>query len=325
MPTRPASSPRRAAPAVAARRAVLAGVVHLVALAVVVGDYLRVRDRLPDPMATHFSTTAADGYSAAGSFPAVVVPLLLVTGALMVFTVQRTSGRVATGAACAVPALLAFLLVAVVEDNAGAASAARVRMAPWQLAAAVGCAAVAGGLGALLAGRDGAVPAGGRPAGVPDRLDLRAGERAGWARTVGSPVLLGSGVTVAAAGSVLLFTAGRAAGIGCLVAGVVCLAAGALRVTADRRGLTVAPAYLPWPRLRIALSRIEEATSGPVRALSDFGGWGYRVRAGRTGVVLRSGDAVRLRLSGGGEFVVTVDDSATAAALLNALIERERR
>ncbi|GAA3029785.1 hypothetical protein GCM10020000_03060 [Streptomyces olivoverticillatus] len=59
--------------------------------------------------------------------------------------------------------------------------------------------------------------------------------------------------------------------------------------------------------------------------MRDFGGWGYRARPGASGIVLRSGDAISARLTTGSEFVVTVDDAATAAALLNTLADRERR
>ncbi|MCZ0980282.1 hypothetical protein O1L60_18300 [Streptomyces diastatochromogenes] len=59
-----------------------------------------------------------------------------------------------------------------------------------------------------------------------------------------------------------------------------------------------------------------------ISALGDFGGWGYRVRAHRTGVVVRSGEALVVRRTGGREFAVTVPDARTAAALLNTLAER---
>ena len=60
-------------------------------------------------------------------------------------------------------------------------------------------------------------------------------------------------------------------------------------------------------------------------AFSEFGGWGYRVRPGASGVVLHSGAALSVRLRGGREFVVTVADPETAAALLNGLIARAQR
>ncbi|MGO9672471.1 MAG: hypothetical protein ACLPS1_28540, partial [Streptosporangiaceae bacterium] len=55
----------------------------------------------------------------------------------------------------------------------------------------------------------------------------------------------------------------------------------------------------------------------------QWGGWGYRgsrTAFGRAAVVLRGGDAIRLRLTDGSEFAVTVDDAATGAALLTDLL-----
>ena len=62
-----------------------------------------------------------------------------------------------------------------------------------------------------------------------------------------------------------------------------------------------------------------------VSPLAEFGGWGYRVgRGGRVGVVLRTGEGLQVERSGGRSFVVTIDDAATGAALLNTLAARSR-
>ncbi|NEE44119.1 DUF1648 domain-containing protein, partial [Streptomyces sp. SID8455] len=57
---------------------------------------------------------------------------------------------------------------------------------------------------------------------------------------------------------------------------------------------------------------------------AEFGGWGYRIRPGRTGFIVRSGEAIVARQANGREFAVTVEDSATGAALLNTLVDRNR-
>ena len=62
-----------------------------------------------------------------------------------------------------------------------------------------------------------------------------------------------------------------------------------------------------------------------VSPFAEFGGWGYRVgRGGRVGIVLRSGPALQVERTGGRSLVVTVDDAATGAALLNTLAARAR-
>ncbi|QGQ19748.1 hypothetical protein GC089_11580 [Cellulomonas sp. JZ18] len=96
------------------------------------------------------------------------------------------------------------------------------------------------------------------------------------------------------------------------------------RVRVDAAGLTARSA-LGWPTLRVPLEEVEEARTVTVDPLADFGGWGYRVGAqGRVGVVLRRGEGLEVRRTGGRATVVTVDDAATAAALLNTLADRSR-
>ncbi|MEG9553842.1 DUF1648 domain-containing protein, partial [Streptomyces baarnensis] len=94
-------------------------------------------------------------------------------------------------------------------------------------------------------------------------------------------------------------------------------------VTVDRRGITVS-GLLPRPRVRVSLERMAGAESRRVNALAEYGGWGYRIRPERSGVITRSGEAIVVSLTSGREFAVTVDDSATGAALLNTLLDRQR-
>ncbi|MGA5356075.1 hypothetical protein [Streptomyces purpurascens] len=109
-----------------------------------------------------------------------------------------------------------------------------------------------------------------------------------------------------------------------LVGGVLCLGFARLYVTVGRQGLTVTPGRLPWPRIRVPLEAMACASHREVDALGDFGGWGYRIRPGASGVILRSGSTLFVRRAGGWDFAVTVDDAATAAALLNTLIDRRK-
>lgn len=93
---------------------------------------------------------------------------------------------------------------------------------------------------------------------------------------------------------------------------------------ADETGLTVRSA-LGVPRSHIPLDEMVEARATTVRCFRDFGSWGWRTALdGRTGVVLRSGDTLEVTRTGGSVFVVTVDDAATGAALLNTLGDRLR-
>ncbi|MEU4209250.1 DUF1648 domain-containing protein [Streptomyces sp. NPDC026206] len=311
------------------RRPLLLALPYLLGCATFLTAFLLRRDRLPDPMATHFSGAGhADGYTALGSFPYTALALLLVPAALFVGLAYgmrggRTRALVALGYGLA--GLIGHLLCALVLDNARAGAGEDARLGPWQLGVALAVATAAGGLGWLLAGRDAQParqPEGSGPA-VP-RLALRDGEAATWTRSVGSRPLRYGGLAAGLLGAALGPLAGWGPGAGLLVGGLVTAAFSGVRVTVDRHGLTACLPWLPRPRLRVPLARIETATSRHISALADLGGWGYRAVPGRSGVVLRSGEALVARLTTGSEFVITVDDSATAAALLNTLADRAR-
>lgn len=308
------------------RRTLVMGLPFALACAAVLTTYAALRDRLPDPLATHFPASGkADGFSGVGSFLAVAITLLAVQCSVFAVLAHRSSRglgslRLMAAFAYGVSGLLGYAFPATLFANADVPDAADVRFPMWQLAVALACALTAGGVGWLLAGADAAPAAG--PAGEPHRLPLGNGEAASWTRTVTSRVLLAAGLGLAGVGAVLAFTVSPGSGLPMAVVGVIAALLSGCRVTVDRRGLTVSPPVVRLPRLRVPLGRIEEATSRRVDAVGDFGGWGYRIRPGRRGVVLRSGDALCLRLSTGKEFVVTVDDARTAAALLNTLVDR---
>ena len=107
---------------------------------------------------------------------------------------------------------------------------------------------------------------------------------------------------------------------------LVYLAFGWIKVTVDVRGLQIRYGVLPRPVTSVPLGdirRVERIDLAPL----EWGGWGYRGSRkafGRAAVVLRSGDAIKLQLTDGSEFAVTVDDAATGAALLAGLLGQEQ-
>ncbi|MGK5545384.1 hypothetical protein ACSNOH_11720 [Streptomyces sp. URMC 127] len=326
--SRPSRSPRPGQPAAGPRAPLVVAAAHLLACAAFLTVFLTRRDRLPDPVATHFSGSGgADGFTTLGAFPYEALGMLLGAALLCTGLVYATRGqRVFVGLGCAVAGLLGALTVAVLLSNAGAETADGVRLGPQALGLAVAAAAVAAVLGVPAGGRGPAAPqpeAAAGPEAAP-RFELREGESVLWTRSAGSRPLLAGGGYLMAAGAVLVPLAGWASGLGLLAGGAVLCACFAVRVTVDRHGLTVNVLGLPRPRVRIPLDRIAEAGHRDVEPLRDLGGWGYRAVPGRSGFALRSGPAVVVRLTTGSEFVVTVDDAATAAALLAALAERAR-
>ena len=164
----------------------------------------------------------------------------------------------------------------------------------------------------------------------PTHIDLADSERAVWvgvART-GRAIVVIMVVTIVslAAGAFVCWLTAQYAAMWILFATAVLTAVLALTtleadVRVDASGVEVrGPAG--FPRSRVALNEVASATPVTVEALGEFGGWGWRRVPGAMGVVLRSGEALRVERKEGHALVVTVDGAATAAALLTALAAR---
>ncbi|MGW5424701.1 hypothetical protein [Streptomyces sp. NPDC003943] len=285
-------------------------------------------DGLPDPLATHFSGADGrpDGFTSRGVYLAVSTGLILALGAGWTLFARR---RVLWGA-WATAGFTGGIMVLALRSNLDAAQAAEARfpLALLTLAAGgAGLAALAGlGLARLVPPEP--VPPAAPAAGAP-RIELAAGEIAGWSRATGSRPLTALSVGFLLAGAAGLALAPVLGpwpylliGLVGLVVGVPGLAFSRVRVTVDRHGLTVSPTALPRPRIRIPLDEVAEAEAGTVDPMADFGGWGLRGRPHRSALVLRAGEALVVRRRSGFEFAVTVPDAGTAAALLNALAGR---
>ncbi|MDT0457431.1 DUF1648 domain-containing protein [Streptomyces sp. DSM 41527] len=324
------SAPRPSSPS-KARPWALITVLPFVAAAVVIAVvHFSVCARLPEPLATHFGGVdgQADGFTSARGFLTLTLTLLLVFGTVFGLLVrlpepsEGTPWLIAGGYSLA--AAIGLFTCGTLFANAGATDASAVRLPLWELAVTLAVALLAGALGRLLAGP--APRPSGRAAGEGPRLDLPAGTSAGWSRAISSPPIVALGILLLGAGLLVLALADWPASIGLLIGALAVLPFAAARVTVDRRGLTVTSTLLPPPlRIRhLPLDRITEATSRPIAVFREFGGWGYRIRAGGSGLVLRSGEGMVVRLTNGKEFVVTVDDAVTAVALLNTYLDRAR-
>jgi len=161
-------------------------------------------------------------------------------------------------------------------------------------------------------------------------LDLAQGERAAWlgvARAGRGSVYLLAGITaVLAVCAVAAWVAAEYALMWIMFGSAAVVAVSAMAmleadVRVDAQGLDVrGPAG--WPHTRVPLGEVASAAAVTVEAFGAFGGWGWRRVPGALGVVLRSGEALRVERKEGPALVVTVDDAATAAALLEALAAR---
>lgn len=156
-------------------------------------------------------------------------------------------------------------------------------------------------------------------------LTLAPGERAVWTGSASQPLWWALGGALIVGGVLALILTREFWGWLLIVVGLGIGATFArIRVQADHTGLTVRYTALAWPSTHIRLRSIQRAT--PIDVIpSQWGGWGYRgtvLVAGLAAVVVRKGPGLRLDLTDGRVFVVTVDDPEGAAAVLNAEVAR---
>lgn len=288
---------------------------------------------LPNPVATHFELSGrSDGSMALGGFFFMTGLMIIVglAGCVTVALVRRplgpTGGALGAFAGAFLAGLGTGILTATVFTQHGIEQWQEARLPFLWIAWVVGLALVAGGaatrLGASLPSATAVTT------GAPDAsptLDLAPGERAVWSTNMRSAWLfhLGLGLILVAI-PVTIFT-GAWAATGLVVAGLATMNVASVQVRADRSGLHVRYGKLPWPRTDVAIGRIGSARVIDVKP-SEWGGWGYRgsLRLMRhAALVLRGGPGMRLDLTDGRVFVVTVDQPEEPVALLNALSARQ--
>jgi hypothetical protein len=152
-------------------------------------------------------------------------------------------------------------------------------------------------------------------------LGLRGTEQALWVGRASARWPAVASVVVMAAAVWLAFAASWQAALPVFVAAILPLGFTTIRVTAGRQGVTVAYGFLGLKLTRIPLERIVTAEAVDFTAFT-FGYRGSLAFFGGAVVSLRRGPALSLILRQGKSFVVTVDDAATGAALLNDVLAR---
>ena len=101
--------------------------------------------------------------------------------------------------------------------------------------------------------------------------------------------------------------------------GLIVLTFAEARVTVSRQGAVVSLGWLGVPSWSVPLGDIAHAEVEEVRVMA-YGGWGYRLRPGVRAFVTRGGDGLRLVRADRPDLVVTVDDAARGAGLINAML-----
>ncbi|HKP09019.1 MAG TPA: DUF1648 domain-containing protein [Microbacterium sp.] len=322
------------------RRFVLVAVwVPVVLVAVGVAVQLVLLPQMPSTVAVHWNAAGeADGFAPAWTQPlmtsllGLAVPFLI---ALMTLPGLRRGERGQTyrllgAAAAAVSALTTTLATWTFAMQTGPDGADEVPMIGLPLVGSLVVAGVVGIAAWLIQPRQGAADAAAPPA-TP--LALAASERAVWVQTtamnLGGAIAVVAAVLAVAVAAIVAWTTGAEPLLGWILTGIALLllvfaaTTLAFHVRVDDTGVHV-DSVLGLPRFRVPLSEVASAARVEVNPMGEFGGWGVRIapHGRRFGIVLRTGEALEVARSSGRRFVVTVDDAATGAALLEALVER---
>lgn len=317
------------------RRAALAVVLWPLLITVVgVAAFLSFMDELPAQIATHWGSDGPDGFTAretAPWFTLIGLGTAWFVGGLVLALGGKdgTHRRMGVGFAAGMAAFITGVVVGSAWVQRGLADGRDAPGVEDVLVTAMMVAIVIGAAAAFtVPGKaEDVVRARGRvPVDAP-RAPARAGERTTW-RRIAMPgrgywifVLLLAAVMASVAVltrmwafSLLMFV---------LLVGVLVITA-AFRVTITADGLVIT-SLIGFPTWRMRLDEVVQARVVQVSPFRDFGGWGYRLgRNGRTGFVVRQGDAIEVERGDGTAWVVTVDDAAAGAALLNTLADRGR-
>ena len=306
----------------------------LLALVLGFGPLVLFASELPPKVASHFTLDGRpDGSMELRQF-AWALGAMLSIGLLPCITLALWPRPLPPGAAplgAFLGGFVAFLgagiLAVTCLSQRGLSDWRAARMPEWELIGFLGPALLAAAAGAWLGQQlPTSTSRSPKPSPTP-AMHLKQGERAVWTRTLRVPWVGGLGlllILLALAGMVARLAPGSFA-LPMLLAGLVTLSFSRVRARADREGLQVRYGWLPWPRTKLPIEAIESASAIEVNPL-QWGGWGYRGSlklAKRAAVVLRRGPGLRLDLSDGSVFVITVEDPDVPAALLNALVQAQ--
>lgn len=330
-----ARSTRSTRDSVVARFVAVAVVVPLLLTAVALVFQLTWLPEVPDRIATHWGPNGPDGFGPAWSslvltaalgigMPALIAALTLPS---LLRGVRGWAFRFMGAFSLGMTAYLDLLASWLLWHQRGLTDAANADGGAGIAVASIGAGLVLGVV-AFFAQPKQSAPAPTLSEAAP--MDLAAQERAVWMRStsLGGPVKLLLAVPMVLLAGLLVWIyidGGLAAMIVPGVALVIVALAGASsavwHVRVDEAGLSVVSA-LGWPQFTVPTAEVVAAGSSPVEGFAEFGGYGIRWRPGAMGVVLRSGEALRVTKSDGKQLVITVDDAATAASLLEAYARR---
>jgi hypothetical protein len=301
-------------------------VVPLLALGAAVVLPLLARSDLPDPVAIHWGFDGRPDGSAPLVVDVVLFALMTALVTLMpllaLLRADRATARTMLALSHGMGALFVLLRWRTIELNRGVAVWADAgSLTLLDVAVLLTFAAPAALFGWWLGGRHPDLP---RVVHELPKLTLPLDGRLVWVGRQGWPVARVLGPSLIAAGglaTVVRVTTGTfVLGATLVAVGILLWWSTSITVATGPSGLRVRFGPLGWPVIGVPLDAIERIEVIDVEPLA-FGGWGYRVMPGVRAVVIRRGVGLRVGRADRPDLVVTVDDAATAGAVLAAHLD----
>ncbi len=300
------------------------GAVALAAFTVAAIPFLIAWDRLPEPLATHWGLAGQpDGSMPRWAGLLTTAALVAVVGlGISILLSRHVEGRrspspESVGLTSLVSALAVGLAWVTVYLNLDAGTWEQAKRLSWWMVLAVVIIALGGGVAGYGVGRR-SLPASRASVSHAQVTELEPGEVVAWVGSASSPgqllAIVPGIVALVLVPAPFQWIAIMLIVLGSLLSRVV------IRIGA--KGLTVLlGGFLPVKS--IPVEKIDVAAADHIDP-SRWGGWGYRLIADASAVVIRAGDGIIVNLTSGRRFAVTVDDAATGAGLLNGLVARSR-
>jgi Protein of unknown function (DUF1648) len=311
------------------KRTVLGVIVPLAWVVVAVAPFLLAWHRLPEPIASHWNLLGEPNGAMSRTTAIALHAGFALLAAIGAFVVTRPGDHprgIATGVGVAtfVGSLFAAISIAVVIANRDAATWRDAHQNVLALLLAPGFACVATAV-ASRAARS-LAPAAPRIAPLPT-VGLGATERATWMGSARNRGFAIGGIAALVVAAIAFSLGNTPTAITTAIVGIVMIPFGEVHVRVDDRGLAIGFGPLAWPRIHVALADIRSAHRLDIDPMRN-GGWGYRgslTMFGKAAAIVRGGDGLELALDGNRTLIVSTDDAATAAGLLNDLVKRREQ
>lgn len=312
----------------------------LVLSAVGVAIVLNLIPEVPDPAATHWGLSGADGFASPLTYLWMQlglgfgVPVVLSVAVLLAARDSwGPTGRFLGAVALWFSGFFTVASVGSLWIQRGLTDASQTPDVLPVLGIALAVALALGALAWFIQPSLRVLPSLADGEGTVRPISLRPGDRLGWVGTAtvarAGMGVLGLLLAVLVALTVALAIAGQGAWV--ITAAVTVLVALAMastltfRVRIGREGVVIR-SLMGWRGVALPLSRITDASAVYISPLAEFGGWGWRIALdGRRGAVLRTGEALQVTTDDGRIYVATVDGSGDAVAVLAALLGRDKR